>query len=113
MMQPGAGDLQVQQAPWMKAPKRWPLVQQPSNRSTSFTKDARLVNCYAEKQPDGQYDVEKRFGLGPVAWTLGSPGVRGQGLFNLNLGLTQNSTLMIANNVVNQLVFASPGGGLP
>src|SRR5580692_8990840 len=84
MMEPGQTDLQVQQAGSMRQPKRWPLVTQPSNRSTSFTKDARLVNCYAEKHEEG-YQVEKRFGLGPVAWTL-APGL-GQGIFKF-FGIT-------------------------
>ena len=43
--------------------KRWPLVAQPSNRSESWLKDARLVNCFAEQDPNtGEYQVQKRIG---------------------------------------------------
>lgn len=43
--------------------QRWPLVAQPSNRSESWTKDARLVNAFAEKDPNtGEWIVQKRIG---------------------------------------------------
>jgi hypothetical protein len=44
-------------------PLRWPLVQQPANRSESWLKDARLVNAFAEKDPNTQeWWVQKRIG---------------------------------------------------
>jgi hypothetical protein len=46
----------------VEIPKRWPLVTQPENRDGTVNKDARLVNCYAEKHEDG-YAIEKRFGV--------------------------------------------------
>jgi hypothetical protein len=97
-------DLQVQQAATMQTPKRWPLVQQPSNRSTSFTKDARLVNAYAERTPFG-WEVEKRFGLGAPAWTTGGSGAPGQGMFNVNIGTTSNQTFAVANNTVYEVLL--------
>src|SRR6266850_2574771 len=51
-------------AQWMQSPKRWPLVGQPSNRSESFLKDARMVNCFAELDPvTNEYWVQKRIGF--------------------------------------------------
>lgn len=65
----------------MQIPKRWPLANQPSNRSTDVTKDARLVNCYAEKDPNGQgYEIEKRWGLDPTVAYSPTPG-NGRGMF--------------------------------
>src|SRR5271166_4480536 len=77
----GQSDLQVQQAPSMRAPKRWPLVNNLNSRSNVFTKDARLINAYAEKdRTTGEYQVEKRpgFALTPVI----PGGGQGQGIFN-------------------------------
>jgi hypothetical protein len=63
-----------QQAPTVRLPKRLPLVQLLSNRDNTLLKDARLVNAYAEKQPDGGYRVRKR----PCLAGLLSLGSRGQ-----------------------------------
>jgi hypothetical protein len=64
----------------MDIPKRWPLATQPDNRASNYLKDARLVNCYAERDPeDGCYQVEKRYGLSPTPqYSLLGPG---QGIF--------------------------------
>jgi hypothetical protein len=44
-------------------PARWPLVTNPLNRAGSVTQDGRLVNCFAELNPQTkQYDVIKRPG---------------------------------------------------
>jgi len=72
-------DLQIQQAPYMRAPRRWPLVNTLNSRSDVFTKDARLINAYAEKDPaTGEYQVEKRPGFAKTPVIYGS-GV-GQGI---------------------------------
>jgi len=43
--------------------RKWPLVTQASNRSDQFTKDARLVNAFAERDPNtGEWVVQKRIG---------------------------------------------------
>ena len=42
---------------------RIPFVAPIETRDGSLSKDARLVNCYAEKQPDGSYMIYKRPGL--------------------------------------------------
>lgn len=74
--------VQSNQAQSMDRPKRWPLVNTLSSRDGNFLKDARLVNAYAEKDPNtGEYQVEKRpgFSLAPViAATTG----QGQGIFS-------------------------------
>lgn len=58
--------------------KRLPLVQQYSSRDGSIVKDARLVNAYAEKQPNGKYTVRKR----PcVAGIFSMPTGQAQGFF--------------------------------
>ena len=51
------------QSPTVALPKSWPLVTPPENRSDSTSKDARLVNCFGEKQKDGSYQIYGRAGL--------------------------------------------------
>lgn len=70
------------QAQAVEIPKRWPLVVQPENRDETVDKDSRLVNCYAEKHSDG-YIVEKRPGLSPPIFSLGSlaVGFDGHGIY--------------------------------
>jgi hypothetical protein len=86
----------------MDEPLRWPLVNTLGSRDGTFTKDSRIINGYAEKQPAGDYNVEKRpgFGLTPEIAGFGLAG----GLFtypqvNLggsypNLGTTYNTVLV-------------------
>lgn len=62
---------------------RLPLVATPSNRDSSWTKDARMVNCYAERQDDGSYAVFKRPGLLEDA-TLSESAAAGRGVYNWN-----------------------------
>lgn len=52
---------EVPQGPQL--PQRLPLVVVPSNRDSTVSKDARLVNCYVEKTETGEYWVYKRPGL--------------------------------------------------
>lgn len=49
-------------------PQRWPLVQQFYTRSSDIpiTKDARLVNAFAEKDSENEYWVNKRVGISPT-----------------------------------------------
>lgn len=68
-MSADGSQVQAQQAKSMTQPKRWPLVNTLSSRSSSFNKDARLINCYAEKDlMTGDFQVEKRpgFALTPI-----------------------------------------------
>lgn len=52
------------QVPSVALPPRMQLVTTIQNRDATFDKDARLVNCYAEKEPVSEdYSVEKRVGL--------------------------------------------------
>jgi hypothetical protein len=60
-------DQQIPQAPSMTHPKRWPLVNTLDNRTADFSKDARIINGYAEKHKlTGEYEVEKRPGFSPT-----------------------------------------------
>lgn len=63
------------QAKTMMEPRRLPLVQSLDVRgNTPFVNglptDAMLINCSAEKQPDGSWQVEKRPGLSAPVYTL-------------------------------------------
>lgn len=63
--------------------ERWPLFAQPSNRSESVLKDARLVNAYAEKDANtGEYQVERRIGTS-FGFTV-ALGTKGQGIYPWN-----------------------------
>lgn len=67
------------QAGSMQAPKRAQLVAQFGNRNDTLTKDARLVNCFAEKDPNSEdIWVEKRPGLALSEFFGGL----GQGAYN-------------------------------
>lgn len=65
-------------------PRRLPLATEAANRDDTPNKDAKLVNCYIEKQPDGGYTVYKRPGLS-VAESLSRPSAEtGRGVYNWN-----------------------------
>jgi hypothetical protein len=68
------------QAQTVALPKRWPLVNNINSRNQEFTKDARLINAYAEKdRTTGEYQVEKRPGFAATPVIAGV--ARGQGIF--------------------------------
>jgi hypothetical protein len=69
------------QAPTVELPKQWPLVTLPENRGDTTSKDARLVNCYGEKQTDGSYQVYGRPGLEQQSRPPGANAV-GRGMYN-------------------------------
>lgn len=69
------------QAQTVELPKRLPLAITPENRAESVDKDARLVNCYVEKQADGGYQLYKRPGLAFSSQPSGAAGA-GQGVYN-------------------------------
>lgn len=55
------------QYPSVTLPERWPLVTSIQSRDVDYNKDARLINCYAEKDvQEDEYWVEKRPGYGEV-----------------------------------------------
>lgn len=69
-------------------PTRWPLVETLQNREGDFFKDARLVNCYAEFNPqDKSYSVERRPGIGDVLHTV--PNGNAQGVFTFDNSVIQ------------------------
>lgn len=55
-------------------PPRLPLVVQTANRDGTFTKDARLVNCYLETDEQGEVWVYKRAGIAPFLSLGAKPG---------------------------------------
>jgi len=70
-------------------PKTWPLVTNPLNRGTVTTQDAKIVNAYAEKNPqEGTWDVIKRPGLRKTTGYDSLPGIAGQGIFTWVTPLT-------------------------
>src|SRR5208282_11370 len=83
---------------------RWPLVQQlytripvlyPDSGYPPLTKDARLVNAYAEMVPGtkGDYWVFKRLGVGPIAQaTFGLPG----GAYSYGVPGSNGSTIVLS-----------------
>jgi len=88
------------QANTMASPQRVPLITQFGNRDEGLTKDAKLVNCYAEKDPStNEYQIQKRIGLA-VKYTLEGDG---QGMYNWN-----GSVFSIWNG---QLYRTYPGSG--
>lgn len=103
------------QARSMQIPKRWPLATNVASRDRDFDKDARLINCYAEKQGStNEYAVEKRPGFSPAPVIAGA-GV-GQGIVNYpyiqvggpHPGLV-NTTLYVNANVA-YFVFTDETG---
>lgn len=69
-----------------------PLVVQPSNRDRTTTKDAKLVNCVIERQPDGTVHVTKRPGITYISHLVGDTM---QGLYaasNIVYGVYYNNT---------------------
>lgn len=61
------------QAQTVALPHRLPLITQAANRDNTTDKDAKLVNCYAERTGEDEFQIEKRFGLSPQ-----SPSVNGE-----------------------------------
>lgn len=79
-------------------PLRWPLVAQLQNRNATFSKDAQLVNCYAEKDlMTGEYWVQKRIGFSTPLYT--HAGTTGRGGF-LWSSLGGGGLFFIFNGVV-------------
>lgn len=70
------------QAHTVEIPARWPLVSQLQSRSSlPLVKDARLINCFAEFDPqDKAHWVYKRFGYGTPSAYLYTGGI-GNGMY--------------------------------
>lgn len=68
----------MSQAESVLLPPRLPLVVTTSNRNSSFTKDARLVNCYIETDESGELWIYKRPGY--KIYSASAPSV-GQGCY--------------------------------
>ena len=71
------------QADSVAIPKRLPLVIQPENRAENTDKDAKLVNGYMERSPDGhEYWVYKRPGLAAAISEAAVKSGAGRGIYN-------------------------------
>lgn len=111
-------EMNLSQAQTMRAPKRWPLVNTLDSRDGEFTKDARIINGYAEKDKvTGLYKIEKRPGFSPTPVVSGLGGV-GQGMFTYgfvnNVGSFPNIgrlylTLFVAGSIAYSL-FTNANG---
>jgi hypothetical protein len=70
-----------EQAATTDHPLRMPLITRLQNRDETLTKDAKLVNCFVEKDEQaGDFWVEKRLGLAVQSVLSGA----GMGIFNWN-----------------------------
>lgn len=87
-------------------PKRWPLDIRPENRDDSTLKDAKLVNAYAEKRPDGEVWLFKRPGLVTQSTLSGN----GYGIYNWNGDIySVFGTTLYKNGVSHGTVDATNG----
>lgn len=105
-------------------PKRWPLVIEPENRADSTSKDARLVNCYCEKQKDGEYHIYKRGGTSRSSQPAGGAAA-GRGMWNwlgdiytvFGTKLYKNgvdvSGIVVLNGTINSYKWSSCKGATP
>lgn len=71
----------AQQSDTVGLPKRLPLVTEAANRDSSTGKDARMVNCYAERTGEQEYAIYKRPGLLESA-TYSESAATGRGMYN-------------------------------
>lgn len=89
----------AEQAPdHMAMPKRLPLVVMPENRDETTSKDAKLVNAFAERvAASGEYFVEKRPGLSAPRYSLLDGAINngvGRGIYLWYvIGITQTNIL--------------------
>jgi hypothetical protein len=68
----------VPQAQTVQFPKKLPLIAQAGNRDSTTLKDAKLVNCYAERREELEgYIIEKRFGMTPQSDSVDNETGRG------------------------------------
>jgi hypothetical protein len=81
----------ARQNPSVAIPKRFPLVNRMQARSPNLNpeKDARLINCYAELDPeDRAYWIYKRFGISGTPAYSGPSNSYGRGINVVPVGLT-------------------------
>lgn len=103
-------------------PKRIQLVSTLEQRDGTFTKDAQLVNCFAERDPsDGEYWVEKRPGYGTRLVTMPVSGVNvGRGLYKfvtagssfVFLGVNNNRLSRVDSGVTVPVLLGNVASGL-
>jgi hypothetical protein len=106
------------QAETMKRPYRWPLVATLDSRNQNFNYDARLINAYAEKDPDtGFFTIEKRPGsvlqIANVGIGFLGQGITSQPYFATSgtggfSGVPANQLLWVINNVAYYQIYGTP-----
>ena len=97
------------QSPTTAMPKRLPLVNKLQSRSPNFSpeKDARLVNCYAEFDPeDKAFWVYKRFGINSTAHYSSPNALYGR-------GIVVTIPTSVAPNASTQMWIAQESDGNP
>lgn len=101
------------QYPSETLPERWPLATLTQPRDTDYTKDARLINCYVELDPqDQEYIVEQRPGYGQAfSYAVG----QGRGHFNWRpstgpVGAGGLYSTIGSNVYKNAVLFGAVGG---
>jgi hypothetical protein len=107
------------QAQQVEIPKRWPLVTQPENRDDTVDKDAQLVNCYAEKQFDGSYVIQKRPGLSSALYSFSPQGlgvflwseILSNGMVPLLIACSSNVSPTSLHSANFKVITQPPGGG--
>jgi len=93
------------QAQTVAIPKRWPLVDVLTTRSSQSppTKDARLINCFAERNADESYSIFKRPGLSPY-FNIGSAAI--------SRGIYTSARTGIVYSVFGDMLYAGGVGAL-
>lgn len=69
------------QAESVALPKRLPLVISPENRAESVDRDSRMINCFLEKEKDGEIWIYERPGLAQHSRPSGG-NAEGRGVYN-------------------------------
>lgn len=80
-------------------PKRWPLVTNPGNRFAAPTQDGRLVNCFAELDPQyNEWDIIRRFGVRPHPAFDSSFDNLGKGIFSWSPSFGTNYIMQVRSD---------------
>jgi hypothetical protein len=100
----------------LSIPKRWPLVNRFQSRDigTPITRDARLINCFAELDPEDQeYYIYKRLGISPTPLWTESPvgGSNAGGLYTYVFPLSANHAPFVISSIGAQYYAATAGTG--
>lgn len=92
-------------------PTRLPLIVTPENRDNTTNKDARLINCFLEKDKSGVLNLYRRPGM--LAWGVpsGQSG-SGQGSYYWNGSVYSIFLVPIGTNLTASVTTSTTGGTL-